>query len=184
MNRLILCVAVAASASLLGCAALTQRLSAEERVAPDRSLVFGTIRLDSHFQLSEVVLERVSPGPRSEVYLTAFRRFQLFQPKLVHETAFIAPNLPPGVYRLKWIRGNMWMALYMAPEDSPPLLRFEVTEAGVYDAGAFVVNGNQLGREGQPDHASRYQILTEAVRGTQWEEGVKRLRRQMVSDAG
>lgn len=165
--------------SQLGCGLFFKRLSAPERSDPRLSLVFGTIRTDTPIGFDELALERVSPGPREELLLTNTVRFKLFREKLVDQGAFLLPNLPPGVYRLSWVRqaNTTWHA----PQGEHSLLRFEVTAPGVYDVGAFVLHSfRSLDQEEQPDQVSRYQQLLSATAGTQWHAPAQELAAQMV----
>lgn len=161
------------------CGLLFKRLSAPDRKDPRLSLVFGTIRTDTPLGFDEIAFERVSPGASEELLLTNTARYKLFNPKLVDQGAFLLPNLPPGVYRLSWVRQGM--TTWYPPEGNHSMMRFEVATPGVYDVGAFVLHSfRALDQEQQPDHVSRYQQLLSATQGTKWHSPAKELAAQMV----
>lgn len=165
MRRALLAAIAAVS---MGCANLVKGLSAEDRKGTSTSLLFATIRGEA--PLDELGLERIAPEEGS-VQLTSHAPFQLFRAKHVHLDAFVAPNLPPGIYRLAWFR--IGGVIYTAEDHW--MMRVEITEPGVYDGGAWVVTGEALAKDPAPDPARRTGLLRDAVKGTRWAPDVERL---------
>lgn len=151
-----------------GCANVVKGLSADEREGASRSLIFATIRAEA--PLDDLALVRIAP--REEwVHLRSRAPFQLLRAKHVHQDAFIAPNLPTGIYALAWFRAG---GIVYAAEDKW-LMRVEVTEPGVYDAGAWVSTGEMLIADPAPEQDRRAIALRDAVKGTKWAVDVEKL---------
>ena len=160
-------------------ACLNRPLRPPERTDPALSLLFGSVRLPSGpFAVDELRFRRVNPLPRVSIVLSNATHFRQFGSELISDGHFLIPNVPPGVYRLEWMREGQrtWTA-----DDDVEVMRIEVTEPGVYDVGSWVVHGgDQLDREPQPDQIGRYGLLLAATRGTSWEEGARSLASYVV----
>ena len=172
-HRYLVVLVLAAS----GCTG-TSRLRAPERTGEERSLLFGSIRLDmdSRLTLEELVMERVSPAPLKEIVI---ENGLLADAKLLQGGFFLVPNVPPGVYRLRRVCAGL--ALFSPSEEDGEVMRVEVTEPGIYDVGAYQISlTGGLSAERRPDHASRYSVLLSATRGTRWEAAARSLAGTMV----
>lgn len=165
-----------------GCADLLKSLHAEERRDPELALLFGTLRIEQTvLSFDELALERVSPPPRAEILVSSAGHFRLLRPRLIDQGAFLVPNVPPGVYRLRWVREGL-STWYSSGSDD--IMRIAVTEPGVYDVGAWVLSGfDRLALEPRPDQSSRAQMLLAATVGTQWEPAAQELAARLAGPA-
>jgi hypothetical protein len=156
-----------------------KEIRAEEPSRPGKSLIFGTIMVETWMSgdLDTVTLTKLGTGDEPHYYgVNRVNLFRVFFRRSVKDGNFIM-EVDPGVYEVDsfstsgWGRPQEWRAR----EDARKHTRIVVTRPGVYDLGTLhvqrgesLLSGYVIERSAESPPARR-EVLERAVAGTRWQ---------------